>query len=255
MTATESLVPITDEMAELMQPDNENIWNIVVAATNKDGFYKSIAGHRCYPVILNEERGKVFIIDIDAKYIEYASLLKWKTSDYAFKIGKFLPVDYSGTGAGRKEDLYRTVKGSGFAVVEKNGKMFAHQMDSSSFGGGYSDGLKDALGEIFSGNGHPISAIPENAEKMVGDAFVDIKRRPIGKDEGCVILYGRRNGKGFLRYECSDDSIKKAVPGKKSPLFKTIDMSRNSVTVLSKVAFTTESGLTICNPVRILDQW
>lgn len=235
------------------EPGNKELLNIVVAATNEKGFYVSEIDHRCFPIVVNDIEIKV--IDIDSKHLESGEFWEGKVSNYGFKIHNLLPKDLSGTDIGNINNCYKVVKKSGFAVLEKDGKLYAHEMNGSSFGGGCSDGFRESAGRIVCGYGLEIKEIPEDAHKMVGDAFINIKGQPIGKDEGCVILSGTRNGNGVMRYKVSDKNIAKAVPGKKSHLFKEIETALNAVEILAKVAFTTANGLTICDPVRILDRW
>ena len=245
---------LTTVESALTKKENIDLFPLVVAATNSEGFYLSKGGGRMFPVIINER--EVEVVNADNPSAS-ASFLEGSVRDYSFEIDNtILPADLSGEGGGSKVNFWRAVKSSGFAILEKDGHFYVHEMTHVCSGSSY-DMWQEAFANILLGKGieTKIEEIPERAFSMVGDVFLDIYGTPLGKDSGLVILYGERNGNRVLRFRCSDKSLKKAVPGKKSPLFPTINEVWSGVSVLAKPAFTTASGLTICDPVRILNQW
>lgn len=250
-TTLNSLVEVTEEMTAMMS-DRYPIWSVIVAATEADGSYTAISGHKCVPVILSENDAIIF----DVECTNYTNIRDGKLFDWGMKIGAMLPIDYSGTGKGTEKNMYHLItKENSFVVIEKDGIMTAHGTVSSSFGGGYSNGVNDAIRDCITGKGYVINSIPEDAWYMEGDLFLDKNHMILGDYADCVILHGRRNGKGFMKY-CvwAGKEIERPVPGKKSPLFPQIETAHNSVTILAKVVFTTQNNLTICEPIRILSQ-
>lgn len=245
---------LTAAEATLVERYNSELFPLVVAATNEEGFYLSKGGERMYPVIIDERRVEVVNADSPS---ESATFLECRVNDYSFDINNtILPEDLSGKGSGTQANFWKAIKSSGFAVLEKNGQMYVHEMVHICSGSSY-DLWEEAFAKIFLGKGIKVSKndIPKDAFKMEGDVFLDLYGHPVGKDAGLVVLYGARNGNRVLRYHCSDGSLKKPVPGKKSPLFPKINEVLNGVTVLAKPVFTTANGLTICDPIRVLSQW
>ena len=234
----------------------EELWNGIICATNEEGYYVAVNGCYFYPIIFNENEMDVFGVSApNERYPEHYQI-RFDRSRSSIKFGYIEPKELlpKADGQGRTENLFKVIQKTGFAILERDGKYYACEMNSSSFGGGWSDGFNDAVYKILEGKGHLINMIdiPEGADGMRGNCFLDDMGNPIGKDTGFVILEGYRNGNGVLRYTCSDKSIERAVPGKKSRLFAEIDGVMNFVTILAKPFFTTKNGITICDPVRIL---
>lgn len=244
---------LTAAEATLVERYNSELFPLVVAATNEEGFYLSKGGERMYPVIIDERRVEVVNADSPS---ESATFLESRVNDYSFDINNtILPEDLSRKGDGKQEFFWTAKKTSGFALLEKNGQMYAHKMVHICSGSSY-DLWQEAFADIFLGKGIKVNSneIPADAFKMEGDVFLDLYGHPVGKDAGLVVLYGERNGNRVLRYRCSDGSLKKPVPGKKSPLFPKINSVFNDVVILAKPVFTTANGLTICDPIKILRQ-
>ena len=272
MTSNE--LELTDKEKELTKQWNGNVFEVLLKCC-KNGYYISKGGHYCYPIIYSDYgmKCKAFacVGDTNKKYANEEAIVRFRENgelDGAeFRIdNSLLPKEIKDYGEDTKITEFENGKGN-ILYAEVNGKKYATGRFSESFGGGYSEGKKESITNLFKtiGFGMKINSVVdvtdcnflENLHQInKNGALLDETGKPADpRYKDCIVLNGEVSKRFPKGYKCSEgEKLKKVGLFNKSDLTKKLlQKEQVSFTAFGKLKFSTQNGFEIYDIDAVYD--